>query len=92
MSRWDNFCRAIRLPSVERDVEDEIQFHLDSRVRDLIARGHNTGDARQLAELEFGDVNAARRELAAVDLKKRSRVAAAEWWDAFAHDVRFSLR
>jgi hypothetical protein len=67
--------RARRIPEagIERDVEDEITFHLESRVAELIARGQPEETARQYAQAEFGDLGAARRELAAVDRHRRRR-------------------
>lgn len=92
MSRWESLRRAMRLPSIERDVDDEIQFHIESRVADLIARGHAAAAARRIAEQEFGDATAARRELAAIDRDTRARRSAAARWEAFVHDLRFSIR
>ena len=48
---------------IERDVDDEIAFHLESRARELIARGHAEETARRIAETEYGDLRASRREL-----------------------------
>ena len=40
--------RAVRLPGarIDNDVNDEISFHLESRVRELIAAGESEGAAR----------------------------------------------
>ena len=47
---------------IERDVDDEIAFHIESRVSALMARGQWEETARRNAEAESGDVRAARRE------------------------------
>jgi len=39
-----------------RDVEDELSFHLDMRIRELIERGESPARARELALRRFGDV------------------------------------
>ncbi|HEU4631138.1 MAG TPA: ABC transporter permease [Gemmatimonadaceae bacterium] len=78
--------------AVERDVDDEIRFHLESRVEALLAAGHAPAAARAIAEREFGDVAAARGELADVDRRLRARQARAGWLEALAHDVRHALR
>ena len=78
--------------NIERDVEDEIAFHLESRVRDLIARGQPEEAARRNAEAELGDVPALRRELAAVDRHRRRRERAARWLDAAAVELRLAAR
>jgi putative ABC transport system permease protein len=85
---------GVRRPEdhVERDVEDEIAFHLESRVTELIARGQPEDAARRHAEVEFGDLRASRRELAAVDRHRRRRERVTQWLDAAAHDLRQAVR
>jgi putative ABC transport system permease protein len=86
--------RVLRLPGgrVERDVEDEIAFHLESRVRDLMAQGQSEAAARRTAEVEFGDVRAARQELAAVDRRRHRRLRVGQWLEAAAQDLRHAAR
>jgi predicted lysophospholipase L1 biosynthesis ABC-type transport system permease subunit len=61
------------LASLERDAADEIRFHLDSRVEELVERGMAFDDAVALAEREYGDVAASQRELALVDRRHHAR-------------------
>lgn len=56
-----------RLRTVEREVEDEVAFHLASREDELRRAGLSADEARQRALGEFGDVEAARAELLAID-------------------------
>ncbi len=84
--------RAMGFRTIERDVDDEIRFHLESRIADLMAQGQTIDEARRIARREFGDVNAARDELASVDHTMRTRESRALRVDAFRHDLRFSLR
>ena len=86
--------RVLRLPDgrIERDVNDEIAFHLESRVRELIASGQSEETARRNAEAEFGDVHASRRELAAVDRHRRRRERIRRRLDSTAQDLRFAVR
>ena len=62
--------RLLRLPpsdgAVEREVNDELRFHLESRVDALIARGLTRQAAEAQARTEFGDVRAAHAEIAAI--------------------------
>jgi predicted permease len=92
VSAWRQIRRVLRLSTVERDVDDEIRFHLESRINDLERSGHAPHDARRIAEREFGDVSAARAELAAVDRKRQSREVRAARLEDLAHDIRFSVR
>ena len=38
-----------------RDVDDEIEFHLEARIADLVTRGLSPAEARRQAMAEFGD-------------------------------------
>ncbi len=78
--------------SVQRDVDDEMRFHLDQRVDDLVARGMSPDDARESALREFGDVKAARAELASMDRRRARKWAASEWFASVRQDVRFAAR
>src|SRR5262245_6649962 len=46
----------LRRNRVEDDLADEVAFHLDARVQDLIRRGLSPDAARRQARLEFGSV------------------------------------
>jgi putative ABC transport system permease protein len=46
----------LRRDRVEHDLADEIEFHLDARMRDLVRRGLSPADARRRARLEFGSI------------------------------------
>ena len=77
---------------IERDVDDELVFHIESRARELVASGQSAVAARRNAEAEFGDLRASRRELAAVDRRRRRRERVAGVFDAIAHDVRHAVK
>ncbi len=78
--------------TVQRDVDEEMRFHLDQRVDDLVARGMHTDEARELALREFGDVRAARAELASMDRRRVRKFAASEWVASVGQDVKFAAR
>jgi putative ABC transport system permease protein len=85
--------RSVRVADrVERDIDEELAFHIEQRVRDLIAQGRSDGDARRIALAEFGDLEASRRELAQVDRDRHRRERAAQWTDALRLDVRHAIR
>jgi predicted permease len=92
---WHGLRRLLHIATrrgVERDVDDELRFHVESRVADLVARGYDPAAARQLCDREFGDLHASRRELIDVDEHRRQRVHRAERWEAWWDDVRYSVR
>ena len=96
MSRIPGLRRVFRVEGgagqVQREVEEEVAFHLEMRIRDLVARGMTPDAARAEAERRFGDVRGYRAELGAIDEGRRSDERRAGWWDAFHHDLRHSLR
>ena len=86
--------RAMRLPlrRIDRDVEEEIAFHIDSRARELMERGQPEHEARRQAEIEFGDLRASRRELAAVDRRRERRERVSQLLAVAVQDVRYAVR
>ena len=62
--------------TVEREIEDEIHFHIESRVADLVSRGVSPEVARTRALTEYGDVTESRRELNRLE---RRRLARERW-------------
>ena len=45
-----------RRQRVEADMAAEIEFHIETRARDLVARGISPEVARRTARIEFGSV------------------------------------
>ncbi len=78
--------------TVQRDVDEEMRFHLDRRIDDLVARGMPASDAREVALREFGDIRAARAELASMDRRRVRKFAASEWLASVGQDVKFAAR
>ena len=73
---------------VDRAVNDELEFHFDMTVRDLMAGGMSPEDARREAQRRFGDVERARERIAAIDRSRADQERRAEWWSAAAQDFR----
>ena len=94
--RVSGIRRLFSLPAsgrrVERDVDDEIRFHIESRVAELVATGTATSVARDIAAREFGDVTAARAELARVDYRRLTRERRQGWWETLGQDLAYSAR
>jgi predicted permease len=78
--------------SIGAEVDDELRFHIDTRVDALVAQGMGVEAARRRALAEFGDVGSARTELTAIDRLSHARRARAEWWSDIAQDARVALR
>ena len=77
---------------IDADVECELDFHLQSRIADLVALGLSPADAAARARTEFGDLDDARQYLVALDREiersQRRRDHMHELWQ----DARYALR
>ncbi|HEY4218500.1 MAG TPA: ABC transporter permease [Gemmatimonadaceae bacterium] len=80
------------LRGVHAEVRDEIRFHLESRVEDLIARGLTPAAARDQAKREYGDVTQSEHELLTVDRHRHDRHERAEVFSAFFQDLKYAVR
>ena len=88
---WRRYVRFWR-PDPARDVDDELRFHFDARVEDLVARGIPAERAREMAIEAFGDVDAVRADMTASDQRREQRQARAAWLDHLRQDARYALR
>jgi predicted permease len=68
MSLLDRLSNLFRSRDVNRDIDEELQFHIDARVADNLAAGMSAGDARRDALLKFGGAGAAREETRDADV------------------------
>ena len=78
--------------AIERAVDDEMAFHIHMRVEDLMRNGTPRGDAERIARAEYGDIAAARDELADIDRRTARRTSWRERAASLAQDVRLSVR
>jgi putative ABC transport system permease protein len=96
MPRFPGLRRLMRVDrgaaGIARAVDDELRFHFDMTVRDLMSNGMKPDDARREAERRFGDVQRTRQRLAEIDRVRAGQQRRAEWWSAFAQDLRYALR
>ncbi|HSQ31207.1 MAG TPA: ABC transporter permease [Gemmatimonadaceae bacterium] len=77
---------------LQRAVDDELQFHFDMTMRELMAKGMSPEEARREARRRFGDVQIARERLTTIDEARAVRERRTEWWSAFAQDLRYAVR
>lgn len=74
------------------DVKDELRFHLETKVDDLVARGWRRDAAREEAERQFGNVLAVQHvgERMGEHMDRRRRLT--DYWADILRDLRFTLR
>jgi hypothetical protein len=86
------FRLALRRPRIEADVEDEVAFHLEMRVAELVARGSTPEAARAEAHRRFGDTRHWSMAMTAEDRERAALEQRAEWLDDLRQDLRFGVR
>jgi putative ABC transport system permease protein len=89
--RWRRYLRFIR-PDIRGDVDEELRFHVESRIAELVALGVPIGVARARALDEFGDIDATRHGLVAIDHRVARRRGHIEWWSDVAADASYAAR
>lgn len=88
---WARFTRIWRHNTADT-VDEELRFHFEQKVADLMATGVAANDARRQAEAEFGDVEHVRESLRAIDHRIEARHRRAEWWEGALQDLRYVMR
>ena len=79
--RW----RAIvRREAVERELDEELRYHIELRTEENIAKGMSPQEARRAARIELGGIEQVKEQVRAV--------RAGAWLETLARDVRFVLR
>lgn len=89
------FSRRPRLPferEPQSEVNDELAFHLEQRVRDYVARGMSPEAARAAALERFGDVAGVRSECTELLEEERRVAGRRDWLEALRQDVRYGVR
>jgi putative ABC transport system permease protein len=93
----DGIRRALRLPHrsperIARDVDDEVQFHLEMRTREYIERGFSPEAAERAAHKDFGDLDTAIRRLTEFDRGTERDARRADVVGELRADIAFALR
>jgi len=99
MSNKDSFDRDERgrhapfvNPKPKREVNDELQFHLEQRIQSYVASGMSPDAARRKALERFGDVEGVREECEQLLTEDRKAEARRDWFDDLRQDLRFAVR
>jgi putative ABC transport system permease protein len=79
-------------PAPEADVEDELRFHIESRVREYVAGGMSEAEARRRALDRFGSVERARQECLVIDREQERTMSRAAFFEGLRQDVTFAVR
>ena len=97
MPRIPGLRRAFRLPwssatRVQREVDDELRFHLEMKTRELTDAGIPPAEALRQARAQFGDIEYTRSYMRSTDGGRMQQERRAELVDELRQDVEFSFR
>ena len=79
-------------PPLSREVDEELAFHLEMRVRELVARGMDPAEARREAERRFGDLPSMRRRLLHLGHERNRTMRRSEWLAELGQDLAYGFR
>ena len=78
--------------SVDDEVDAELDFHVEMRTREYIARGLDPATARARAIARFGDIAAVNAQCRTIGNQRERDMKRTEYLSELAHDIRFALR
>jgi len=76
----------------EGDVDDEFQFHLETKIDELRARGLSLEESRREALRQFGPIPAPRAECVAVSRSRDRQRSRTEYLNDWYADLRYAIR
>src|SRR6266850_3917251 len=82
---WRRYLRFFG-PRGVADLDDELRFHIEMRVRDYMARGMSEQDARAATVQRLGDLATARDTCVTIATRRQRRMTRAQILDALAQD------
>ena len=91
MARWTRFRRLFGLEP-KADVDAELGFHVEMRIRELIDDGETPERARELTLMRFGDYDSARRECVAINERRQRHMKRTEFLTELRQDIGYALR
>ncbi|MQA90183.1 MAG: FtsX-like permease family protein [Gemmatimonas sp.] len=92
MKPFAGIRRALRLGAWRRELDDELVYHFDRTVEDLVARGMSRKGAINEAHRRFGNEDAYRRELERIDQAADLRRRLADRFELVAGSAKYALR
>lgn len=86
--------RSFRIfpPKPAAEVDDELAFHLEERVREYTARGMDLESARAVATARLGDLTTVRQECTQMLEEDRRTAQRRDWLDDLRQDMRYGVR
>jgi predicted permease len=88
---WRRYARFFG-PDPAADVKDELRFHLEAKIDDLVRDGWDRKAACTEAERQFGDLRAVRQIGERMGGKMERRRRLRDYWSDSRQDVRYTFR
>lgn len=88
---WRRYARFFGLDTAA-DIDDELGFHLDEKVNELVDRGWPRAEARREALRQFGDLGSIREAGRRAGKKKERQMKLQDHLSVLAQDFRLALR
>jgi hypothetical protein len=88
---WRRYARLFG-PDSTADVNDELLFHLQAKVDDLIEQGWQPDAARGEAERQFGDLGAVQQTGERLSKERELSGRRRDYWGGCSQDLRYALR
>src|SRR5215831_801070 len=83
--RWfRRIANLLRRESVDRDIDRELSFHLESRIRELVSTGLMEDEARRKAARQFGNYGLHKERTRDMDINTLV--------ESTARNLRYALR
>lgn len=79
-------------PKPEAEVDDELRFHMEERIRGYVANGMTPSEARRAALERFGDIAEVRDACARILAVDRKAEARRDWLGDLRQDLSFAVR
>jgi predicted permease len=91
LSRWRRYLRFFGR-NIEADVQEEVRFHMEMRIRDYESQGMSRAEAERAAHERFGNSAQIETQLAQHDRSQARRATRREWVNNLVRDARLALR
>ena len=90
-SRWQRYWRYLS-KQLGRDVDEELNFHVQMRARELEARGLSREAAMTEAGRRFGDQGRVKSQLERIERKRGKRLTLGFFVEELLQDIRYAAR
>jgi len=80
-----------RVP-IDREVDEELAFHIEMRTRELVDKGLDPRIAREMVLARLGDADRLKRTCVDLGRKRDREMRLTQWLEELRDDVRFAVR